>query len=67
MKPCKLVRGLLVLVAGIELFVNVPTAGLTGAQIAGLAFVLFGLIVVIHALGMCSACEGCCSEPAKKK
>ena len=63
--------GGLVLIAGLELFVNTSIAGLSGIQVAGLLFVLSGLVKVVHAFGMCSACKDCCTMPlqsnSKKK
>lgn len=64
MKICKVLRSLLLIVAGAVLFANVAVAGLTGLQIAGLLFVVSGLCKLAHALGMCGKC---CSEPDKKK
>ena len=60
---CKGVMGVLVLLAGVELFVNAPIAGLTGFQVAGVLLVLYGLGKLAHALGMCG---GCCVESKKK-
>jgi uncharacterized membrane protein HdeD (DUF308 family) len=66
MKVCKAVNGVLVLVAGVAMFMNLSIAGLTGAQVAGVMFVLFGVSKLVHALGFCSACTSCCVETKKK-
>ena len=57
--------GGLVLIAGLELIVNTPVAGLSGIQVAGLLLVLSGLGKIVHAFGMCSACKDCCTAPSQ--
>lgn len=67
MKICKVIRSLLLIIAGAELFANIPLAGLSGVQIAGLLLLISGLVKLAHACGMCSMCNSCCVEPNKKK
>lgn len=56
MKMCKAILGILVLLAGVELYTNTTIAGLTGLQVAGLLFILFGLGKLAHAFCMCGTC-----------
>jgi hypothetical protein len=53
---------LLVLLAGIALFLNTSIAGFTGLQLAGLLLILFGLGKLAHVCGMCGSCESCCKK-----
>jgi uncharacterized membrane protein HdeD (DUF308 family) len=54
---CRGVKGLLLLVVGAVLYLNLSVAGLTALQIAGLLFVLMGLIKLVHCSGMCPSCK----------
>lgn len=56
---CKIVMGLAVLLAGLELYLNMPFLGMTGVQVAGLLLILYGLLKLGHAAGMCG---GCCQK-----
>jgi hypothetical protein len=63
---CKGVNGVLVLLAGYELFSGSVFAGLTGLQMAGVLFMLFGVSKLVHALGLCPCCkDGCCGMKKK--
>ena len=66
-KMCKAINGVLVLLAGAALFTNMAVAGMNALQIAGLLFVLFGIIKLAHAAGLCGMCGSCCSMEGKKK
>jgi len=65
-KICKAINGVLVLLAGVELFFDTSIAGLSGFQIAGLLLVVFGLCKLAHAAGLCGMCGTCCVETKKK-
>jgi len=62
MRICKAIMSLLVLVAGVVLYLNTTIAGLTGLQLAGLLLAIFGLCKLVHVCGMCGACESCCKK-----
>ncbi|MEW6748885.1 MAG: hypothetical protein AB1295_04225 [Candidatus Micrarchaeota archaeon] len=63
---CKSAMGVLVLLAGAELYANVSVAGLTGVQIAGVLLLLNGLGVLMHALYLCPMCKGMEGRMMKK-
>jgi uncharacterized membrane protein HdeD (DUF308 family) len=54
---CRGVKGLLMLIVGAVLFMNLSVAGLTALQLAGLLFILMGLIKLVHCAGMCPSCK----------
>lgn len=54
--------GVLVLVAGVELYTNMAVAGLTALQVAGLLFALHGLGTVVHVAGLCPQCKSCSTD-----
>jgi len=60
MGMCKALKGVLVLLAGLEMYLNIPIAGMTGVQVAGLLFALFGLTILLHVAGVCNSCKNCC-------
>lgn len=66
MKICKAIMGLLILLAGVELFANTALFGMTGAQLAGLLLIVFGVLKLAHVAGVCGSCGTCCVEDKKK-
>ena len=58
--------GVLILLAGVEMFTGTALFGMTGLQLAGLLLIVFGLLKLAHVCGMCGSCGTCCVEGKKK-
>jgi uncharacterized membrane protein HdeD (DUF308 family) len=65
-KTCKMVMGVIILLAGITMVGGTTFAGLTTVQLAGVFLILFALGKLAHAFGLCGCCkDGCCEGKGK--
>ncbi|MBS3070575.1 hypothetical protein J4220_03655 [Candidatus Micrarchaeota archaeon] len=63
-KTCKMLSGLLVLLAGLTLlaFGYNLLAVMAAHQIAGILLALYGIAKLAHAIGACPMCKECCGQ-----